>query len=164
VIFIALSGFQTHVNSQVQKTQEEKDWKEFNDLKLLWYSTPEEKAEVESPSLLVYKRYEDKVNTARAKMTERFLDNYPGSIHYKEALKWYLSAYFLPSFIPDTIEKERLEILTPFYGPNKWKGADRFLRALPIDKKAMSLWLGKGEDYVAGFLSTNASQQDKFEV
>ncbi|MCQ0112061.1 TlpA family protein disulfide reductase [Zhouia amylolytica] len=166
ILFIILSLILTNNRGypQSQSSQEEKDWKEFNELKLLYYNTPEQEAKAKSPSLLVYKRYEDEVYSKRSVMAEKFMNNYPESKYYKEVLQWYLSAFFLPVFIRETIEKERLEILNAFYGPDKWKGADRFRRVLPINKSAMELWLEKGNKYVEKFLASNASPQDKFEI
>tara|TARA_R110002049_G_scaffold277220_1_gene455687 strand:- start:18375 stop:19211 length:837 start_codon:yes stop_codon:yes gene_type:complete len=152
-------GKQDKKNS-VASIEAEKDWKHLSYMKS-FFCEPNTCKKLDDLNLLEYLKFEDQVFTNRSKLAEAFLDKYPDSKHYDEALSMFLSIYFRPLFITDKMNPDRVAFLSKHdtkSAENIWFQAHR---VLPIDKQAKDRWLKKGNDYVSAIVKSSTSVKRK---
>lgn len=153
----------THLTAQnnTQASNEAAAWEHLDYMKKVICKPPEQCQQVANYNLLEYLQYMDELKTTKSALAVAFMDTYPNSTHYDEALSLFLSEYFTPLFITEPIDSERLQQLEKL--PRKGS-ADAWLKAyrlLPIDTKRRDAWLEKGNAYVKAIFDSNTSWERK---
>src|SRR5690606_11680543 len=85
------------------KEQEEKDWKELDSLKTLFFGSPDDRRAYGQGSFWHKRNYEDSIYKNRLRLADNFLKNYQDSEYYFDVLKFYFNYLFEPRFLKDSI-------------------------------------------------------------
>ncbi len=146
--------------------KEQEDWKDLDINKTLFCDFPEECEKYDNGTFWYQRKFEDSVFKHRVKLALNFLNNYPESNHYAEALKIFLSPLFEPWFLKDIDDEETKSLLEQKPIIKKGDKADFYkqLRSMPFDIEARNQWLKKGDSLVNKFLESNALDIEKAQV
>ncbi|MCR8668238.1 TlpA family protein disulfide reductase [Aestuariibaculum sp. M13] len=178
VLFLGLILMNCHAQGQQQKSDEdwttiefelpnkgeEKDWEYLNYIFKLYCKTKQQCEYLEKANLWQKIKYSNDLYTTRSKVVEDFLNKYPNSPHFYDAVIFFLGSPFRPGFIPVDVDSTVINTIAELKkdeGENKWLKADRLL---PIDFKARELWLKKGEGFVAQILHSDAPIEIKIKI
>jgi thiol-disulfide isomerase/thioredoxin len=166
-ILVLLSlGLVTHLTAQnnSQETSEAADWAYLDYMKKVFCKPPEQCQQVADFNLLEYLQYEDELKTSKSELAGAFMDTYPNSSHYAEALSLFLSEYFTPLFIAKPIDSARAQHLAKLPRRGSEEAWLKAYRLLPIDTKKRDAWLEKGNAYVKAIVNSAASLERKAQV
>lgn len=147
-------------------SQEEKDWQKVKDALVMFCDTPEECEKYDNSNFWEARIFEEKVHRNNRNLIKNFLNKYPQSNHYFEALKYYFSYIVEPRFINSTVNKDKEAILSMGFVDSKSNTNHlyRKFRILPYNLELKERWLQEGDSLVQEFIKTNASSDQKVSI
>ena len=148
------------------KSQADKDWEHFNNIKNLLTSGYKERKRLEEANLFGYFKIIDSIKQYKSKISIDFLNNYPNDPRCDEVLNYFFSVHFMPTFILQDakVSKEQLDYLNQFPRKSSAIDRDRAFRGLPIDREAKDQWLQYGNDLVTKTLASNLPSELKYKM